>query len=297
MFEIRWRWNTTRSLAVLRRMGGKRIAPHLLRMRSADMLSVVFPQAQACLENIPGDREIPDHPLVFETVRDCLVEAMDAAGLTELMARLERGEIQVIAKDTVEPSVLCHELINANPYAFLDDAGLEDRRTRAVSLRRGLPADVATAADGGALDPAAIDAAEDEVRPVARDADELVDALAALWLVPAERIRGLGDGAARWIEQPAAAGRAVRLVWGAADGERAAWVATERLGAGLAALPDARVEPPTTLPAWATRYTAEDAVVRICAGQLDHRGPVSATQLAAELGLAVDRVVAALLAL
>src|SRR6185436_13974608 len=99
----------------------------------------VFPQAQACLENVPGDREIPDHPLVHETIRDCLVEAMDVAGLRELVGRIERGQVQVLARDTVEPSVLCHELINANPYAYLDDAPLEERRTRAVSMRRGLP--------------------------------------------------------------------------------------------------------------------------------------------------------------
>jgi ATP-dependent helicase Lhr and Lhr-like helicase len=296
MFEVRWRWNATRSLAVLRRIGGKKVAPHLLRMRAADMLSVVFPQAQACLENIPGDREIPDHPLVFETVRDCLVEAMDAVGLTEVMARLERGEIQVIAKDTVEPSVLCHELINANPYAYLDDAGLEDRRTRAVALRRGLPAEIASAPDGGALDPDAIATAEEEVRPVARDADELADALASLWLVPVEQLAQLCDGppaAARWITELVRGGRAVEVTWPGGS----AWVATERLGAALAAIPGLVVEPPTELPAWATRYTPEDAVIRIVAGQLDHRGPVSGATLAAELGLSVDAVVAALVAL
>src|SRR5574338_62014 len=141
MFEIRWRWNVTRSLTVLRRRAGKRVPPHLVKMRAADTLSVVFPQAQACAENIVGPREVPDHPLVFETIRDCLVEAMDVEGLRGLLERLERGEIQVLAKDTVEPSPLCHELINANPYAFLDDAPLEERRARAVQLRRGLPAE------------------------------------------------------------------------------------------------------------------------------------------------------------
>jgi ATP-dependent Lhr-like helicase len=332
MFEVRWRWNATRSLAVLRRMGGKRIAPHLLRMRTADMLSVVFPQAQACAENITGERIVPDHPLVFETIRDCLVEAMDAEGLTALMGRLERGEIQVLAKDTVEPSVLCHELVNANPYAYLDDAGLEDRRTRAVSLRRGLPA--AEADTTGALDPDAIATAEDEVRPVARDADELADVLQALWLVPAANVTGLGEHAARWISELAAAGRAVKVSWttatpahpeqastahpeqastahpeqALAEGERAsrdegerasreAWVATERLGALLAVVPGAITTPPTALPDWATRYAPEDAMVRIVAGQLDHRGPVTGAALAAELGLPVDAVVAALIAL
>src|SRR5262249_8985528 len=147
----RWRWNVTRALTVLRRKGGKKVPPHLVKMRAADTLSVVFPQAQACAENIAGPREVPDHPLVFETVRDCLVEAMDEVGLRELLEQLERGEIAVIARDTVEPSPLSHELINANPYAFLDDAPLEERRTRAVQLRRGLPAETVDAA--GALDP------------------------------------------------------------------------------------------------------------------------------------------------
>src|SRR6185295_2839981 len=183
MFEIRWRWNVTRSLTVLRRRAGKRVPPHLVKMRAADTLSVVFPAAVACGENIPGDREISDHPLVFETIRDCLVEAMDLAGLREMIERLERGEIQVIARDTVEPSPLSHELINANPYAFLDDAPLEERRTRAVALRRGLP-DMRHGSAGdealGTLDEAAIAAASEEVAPTVRDADELHDALLGL---------------------------------------------------------------------------------------------------------------------
>ncbi|MBZ0231985.1 MAG: DEAD/DEAH box helicase, partial [Deltaproteobacteria bacterium] len=156
MFEVRWRWNVTRALTVARRHGGKKVAPHLVRMRAADLLSVVFPQAQACLENIPGDREIPDHPLVFETIRDCLVEAMDGAGLTALCRSLEQGEIEVMARDTVEPSPLCHELLNANPYAFLDDAPLEERRTRAVSVRRGLPPELAETTGATSLSAAAI---------------------------------------------------------------------------------------------------------------------------------------------
>ncbi len=214
MFEIRWRWNVTRSLAVLRRRGDKKVPPHLIRMRSADLLSVVFPQAQACLENIPGDREIPDHPLVFETVRDCLVEAMDCEGLTELMGKLERGEIAVMGRDTVEPSPLCHELLNANPYAFLDDAPLEERRTRAVQLRRGLPAEVAESST--ALDPAAIALAVGESMPTVRDADELHDALLALWLVPAElasRLAPHGGDVERWLGELAQKGRATELSW------------------------------------------------------------------------------------
>ncbi len=196
MFEIRWRWNVTRSLAVLRRKNGKRVPPHLLKMRAADTLSVVFPHAQACPENLAGEREIPDYPLVFETIRDCLVEAMDCVGLQALIGGLERGEIQVMARDTVEPSPLSHELINANPYAYLDDAPLEERRTRAVQLRRGLPAVESEAGGAGVLDDDAILAASEEVAPTVRDADELHDALLALWLVPEGRGAGFAPGGA-----------------------------------------------------------------------------------------------------
>src|SRR5665647_899783 len=184
MFEIRWRWNVTRSLTVLRRRGGKKVPPQLVKMRAADALSVVFPHAVACGENITGPREIPDHPLVFETIRDCLVEAMDLEGLRGMIEGLESGAIQVLAKDTVEPSPLSHELINANPYAFLDDAPLEERRTRAVQLRRGLPQQTVSSSgidDVGALDEAAIAAASEEVTPTVRDIDELHDALLGLW--------------------------------------------------------------------------------------------------------------------
>ncbi|HEY0194599.1 MAG TPA: DEAD/DEAH box helicase, partial [Kofleriaceae bacterium] len=303
MFEIRWRWNVTRSLTVLRRRGGKKIAPHLIKMRAADTLSVVFPAAQACGENIVGDREIPDHPLVFETIRDCLVEAMDLAGLREMIERLERGEIQVLARDTVEPSPLSHELINANPYAFLDDAPLEERRTRAVQLRRGLPAKPGEEAMG-TLDEAAIAAAAEEVAPVVRDADELHDALLGLWLVPepmATRLAPDPQRVADWFVGLTSTGRACRMTW--IDPELpsrtvAAWVATERLGAVRAIIGDGTsCLPIIDTPAWSRVPEREAALVRICGAHLDHRGPVSARGLAAELGLGLGDVLGALLAL
>jgi ATP-dependent helicase Lhr and Lhr-like helicase len=304
MFEIRWRWNATRSLAVLRRRGDKKVPPHLIKMRSADLLSVVFPQAQACLENIPGDREIPDHPLVFETIRDCLVEAMDSHGFTELMGKLERGEIAVLGRDTVEPSPLSHELLNANPYAFLDDAPLEERRTRAVSLRRGLPVDVAEASP--ALDPAAISAAIAESMPTVRDADELHDALLALWLVPTALAEQLGSATSVWFATLAADGRATELCWStgsapALGSESApthrAWVATERLASALVLRPLAQLTPLIAPPSWAPALEPEAAMVKIVGGHLDHRGPMTAAALAADLGLATPEVHAALLAL
>ena len=307
MFEIRWRWNVTRSLTVLRRRGGKRVPPHLIKMRAADTLSVVFPAAQACGENIVGDREIPDHPLVFETIRDCLVEAMDLAGLRAMLERLERGEIQVIARDTVEPSPLSHELINANPYAFLDDAPLEERRTRAVQLRRGLPAQLAGDDAIGTLDEAAIALASDEVAPTVRDADELHDALLGLWLVPeplGERLGSPprpdapgGTDVRDWFAALTQSGRACRMHWPAGGRVVAAWVATERLGAVRAVLGDVECVPRIATPAWAAVLERDAAIVRIASAHLDHRGPVSARGLAHELGLPLADVVAALLAL
>jgi len=301
MFEIRWRWNVTRSLTVLRRKAGKRIPPHLIKMRAADTLSVVFPQAQACAENIVGPREVPDHPLVFETIRDCLVEAMDCEGLQGLLEQLERGEIRVLARDTVEPSPLSHELINANPYAFLDDAPLEERRTRAVQLRRGLPAE--TVEQHGALDADAIALAAEEVAPTVRDADELHDALLGLWLVPEAMGMALGDPI--WFDGLRATGRATRLVLTAGgsrgNGEsnnRAAWVATERLAAARAVFgDDVACDPPLATPSWSTPVEREAAIAKIVAAHLDHRGPVSTRALADELGLPIADVLGALLAL
>ncbi|HSN29470.1 MAG TPA: helicase-related protein, partial [Kofleriaceae bacterium] len=296
MFEIRWRWNVTRSLTVLRRKAGKRVPPHLVKMRAADTLSVVFPQAVACGENIVGPREVPDHPLVFETVRDCLVEAMDIEGLTELLQQLERGEIQVLARDTVEPSPLSHELINANPYAFLDDAPLEERRARAVQLRRGLPAETVEAS--GQLDDAAIAAAAEEVAPTVRDADELHDALLALWLVPEPLGESLSPGSRDWFDALAGSGRAARLRWEHEGIVHAAWVATDRLGAARAVLGElVEAQPMIATPAWAAKPAREEAVLRIVSAHLDHRGPVATRALASELGLPLGDVLAALLAL
>jgi ATP-dependent helicase Lhr and Lhr-like helicase len=290
MFEIRWRWNVTRSLTVLRRRAGKKIPPHLIKMRAADTLSVVFPQAQACAENIVGPREVPDHPLVFETIRDCLVEAMDCEGLQLVLEQLERGEIEVIARDTVEPSPLSHELLNANPYAFLDDAPLEERRTRAVQLRRGLPAE--TAESHGALDVAAIALAAEEVAPTVRDVDELHDALLGLWLVP--EAYGAAVAELAWFDALRASGRATRLTWG----EHAAWVATERLGAARAVLgADVAADPQLATPAWSTVPERDAAIVKIVGAHLDHRGPASTRGLADELGLPLGDVLGALIAL
>ena len=139
MFTTRWRWNASRSLALLRFVKGKKVPPQIQRMKAEDLLAAVFPDAIACQENLTGARaarQIPDHPLVKETLRDCLTEAMDLDGLTEVVRRIECGAIRCVAVDTPAPSVFSHEILNANPYAFLDDAPLEERRARAVEMRQ-----------------------------------------------------------------------------------------------------------------------------------------------------------------
>ncbi|GAB4566261.1 MAG: DEAD/DEAH box helicase [Haliangiales bacterium] len=311
MFEIRWRWNATRSLAVLRRTSGKKVAPHILRMRANDLLSVVFPQQQACLETVVGDREVPDHPLVAETVRDCLTEAMDIERLRALIGAIEQGEITVLGRDTVTPSPLCHELINANPFAFLDDAGLEDRRTRAVNLRRTMP----DQGDATALDDAAIRQAEDEARPVVRDIDELHDALLSLYLVPESQARHLAQGglaetasgvsaataSERLFEQLVAQQRATRLDYKLGERAYVAWVAAERVPLVQRAIADTSTRP--ALPPLPFAVSGLDEVepesidIKLIGAHLDYSGPRTGRALSTVLGLPSERVMAALYAL
>ena len=184
MFEVRWRWDTSRALAVLRFSGGRKVPPQIQRMRADDLLAAVFPDQAACQENIVGDIRIPDHPLVNETIKDCLHEAMDLDGLKQLIENIGSGALKTVAIDTPEPSPFSHEILNANPYAYLDDAPLEERRARAVQMRRTIGPDNAGV---GALDPAAIAEVAAESFPVARDAEELHDALLTLVVVPPVR--------------------------------------------------------------------------------------------------------------
>ena len=224
MFATRWRWNASRSLALLRFSNGKKVPPQIQRMKAEDLLAAVFPDAIACQDNMTGERErqIPDHPLVQETLRDCLTEAMDVEGLTHVLRRIETGAIHCVAIDTPAPSPFSHEILNANPYAFLDDAPLEERRARAVELRRTLPADMA--AEVGALDPGAIEAVVRESWPVVRDADELHDALLTLVWLPSKE----ASGWQQFMPELMHGGRAVELA--ATDGEDRipGWVAVEQ---------------------------------------------------------------------
>ncbi len=182
IFGTRWRWDANRSLALLRFQGGKRVPPQIQRMRSDDLLASVFPDVAACQENIVGDVQIPDHPLVKEVMKDVLTEAMDIEGVKELLRRMEDGRIRCIAVDTPVPSQFSHEILNANPYAYLDDAPLEERRARAVEMRRILPESVLE--EVGKLDPAAIEQVREEAWPDVRDADELHDVLHTLIAFP-----------------------------------------------------------------------------------------------------------------
>ncbi|WP_176736908.1 DEAD/DEAH box helicase [Oligoflexus tunisiensis] len=187
MFEIRWRWNATRALAVLRMKGGKRVPPHLQRYQSNDLLTAVFPQQTQCFEHRTGDLEIPDHPLVRQTVQDCLQEAMDCVRFEQILQNIAAGQVELLARDTREPSPFCYELIHANPYAFLDDAPLEERRIRALATRHRLEPQVFN--DLTALDPGALSQVVSDAWPLIRDPDELYDALKQLVFFPVDEIQ------------------------------------------------------------------------------------------------------------
>ncbi|MGH7606646.1 MAG: ATP-dependent DNA helicase, partial [Gemmatimonadales bacterium] len=220
VFGTRWRWNATRALAVLRFRGGRKVPTPLQRMDAEDLVAAVFPDQLACPENLAGDREIPDHPLVNQTIADCLVEAMDFPGLKRVLEGMEAGRYTLVARDTTEPSPLSHEVLNARPYAFLDDAPLEERRTRAVITRRGL--DVRTADEFGTLDADAIARVRDEAWPDPESADELHDALLVMGAIP---IADCGLRNAEWqgeFEELRRSGRATTL-------DDRLWVATERV--------------------------------------------------------------------
>jgi ATP-dependent Lhr-like helicase len=211
MFGVRWRWNVSRSLMLLRFRGGVKVPPPIQRMRAEDMLASVFPDQVACAENLTGPPRIPDHPLVNETISNCMREAMDIEGLKRVLEGLENGTIRRVAVENAMPSVFSHEILNANPYAFLDDAPLEERRARAVQLRSTSRTEVAN----GILDPAAIDQVANEVWPDPRNVDEVHDALLTFIKGPAVPEWSV------WFEELRNAGRAFYVLPGF-------WVATER---------------------------------------------------------------------
>jgi ATP-dependent helicase Lhr and Lhr-like helicase len=296
VFETRWRWNATLSLAVPRRRGGRKVAPQVQRMLAADLLASVFPDAAACLENIPGDREIPDHPLVSQTVRDCLEEAMDLEGLRAVLARIHRGDVTLVARDTPEPSVFAHEILNAKPYAFLDDAPLEERRSHAVQTRRAT--DIQGAGDLQGLGAEAIERVREEERPDPQRPDELHDALMTVGFLSE---RELEPPAESLLASLADERRACRATLPAAvDDSRdlRIVVAAERLPELLAVHPDARLEPSIEAPASRNRpWERDGAIAGLLRGRLCMVGPATAHALASSLGISIHEAEAALLAL
>ena len=296
VFGTSWRWNATRSLAVLRHAGGRKVPPPLQRMRSDDLLAAVFPAQVACQDNAPGgDIPVPDHPLIFETLRDCLTEAADLEGLQWVLGAIERGDIEVRARDTVQPSVFAHQILNAMPYAFLDDAPLEERRARAVSLRRALPED---ARDLGRLDPMAIEAESMNAWPRARDADELHDALLILGVLTEEDLAGWPwDLSQEQLEAALgsleAGGRAIRLRL--RDGITG-WISAERALLAQAVYPGSIVGQPPPDPGSEDReLTREEAVLELVRGRVECLGPFTAGEMTKALGLREREVSACLL--
>ena len=289
MFQVRWRWNITRALAVLRHQGGKKVPPPLQRFRADDLLSAVFPASTQCLEHIVGDIELPDHPIVNQTVYDCFHEAMDFERWLDVLRDIAAGHIELVSRDTREPSPFSYEILNANPYAFLDDAPLEERRARAVATRRTL--DVDALRDLARLDPAAIAQVRAEAWPVVRNADELHDALLVMIVLPAME----GEPWQLHFERLCRDGRAtlVRLPAGPSF-----WIAAESWPLVETLYPDAAAHPMFELPTELRIETSTtEATLALVRGRTECHGPLTATQIAADLALRPSAVEAALEAL
>ena len=298
LFATRWRWNATISLAVPRNRNGSKVPPPLQRMQADDLMAAAFPDAAACLDNIPGDREIPDHPLVNQSLRDCLEEAMDIHGLSAVLDAIHGDALTLVSRDTPEPSPFADEVVNARPYAFVDDAPLEERRAHAVQARR--PAEPGAA--HGSLDASAIARAVDEARPDPRDAEELHDALLTAGFLRED------EASAALMDVLASHARATRAVVGPVppfdmpqDGpakpDAVIWVAAERLPEIMAVHPTIRLDPVIAPPlsragrAW----TREEAIASLLQGRMAFIGPVTAPVLAASLGVAAVDADSALL--
>jgi ATP-dependent Lhr-like helicase len=292
MFTNRWRWNATRALALARFSGGKKIPVALQRMRAEDLLAAVFPEQVMCQDNRSGPVELPDHPLVKETMGDCLHEAMDLDGLKEILTRIESGAIETYAIDTPSPSPMAHEILNANPYAFLDDAPLEERRARAVSLRR---TDPWLGREFGQLDAAAIDEVRRQAWPEVRNADELHELLLGVCLLPV----GLRPEWRSFAEALIHSRRAAVASWDASAGEFRAYVAAERSDLARKALGAISLIPPIELPLGFQESAAseDEALQKIVQGWLEVSGPINALGLSSRLGIAVQKIDMALVAL
>ena len=298
LFTTRWRWDAGRALALLRFRGGKKVPPQIQRMRADDLLAAVFPEALACQENIPGEITISDHPLIREVMKDALTEALDIEGLQRVLTQMAEGQITCLAVDTPLPSQFSHEILNANPYAYLDDAPLEERRARAVEMRRVLPETVLS--DIGRLDPAAIAEVRDEAWPDVRDAEELHDALLTLIAFPAppesaanessnplrEKLQQSGAAWSAYFDELVSSRRATQ----ARVRNAAYWVASERAQTFSQIFPTAQFAPEPPSLASAAVWSPDDQRLAMLAGWMAHSGPVTRTMLASVLGLPASEV-------
>ena len=289
LWGTRWRWNATRALAILRHSGGRKVPAPLVRMRSDDLLAAVFPAQVACQDNaMPGDIEVPDHPLVFETMRDCLTEAMDVEGCKELLGGIGDGSIEIFGRDTVQPSAFSHQILNAAPYAFLDDAPLEERRARAVSLRRALPED---SRDLSALDPSAIQRETANAWPRMRHADELHDALLVLGVLPestalASAVEDDMGPIEQWFESLVASDRAYRIK----TGDAVYWTAAERLSLLNPIYPDAVIDPSPPQNLLEADSDREENIYSVLRGWVECSGPLTVAEVVQSLGIPGDDI-------
>lgn len=284
MFQTRWRWNATRALAMLRSRGGKRVPPAFQRMDADDLLAVIFPDQQACLENIAGDREVPDHLLVHQTIDDCLHEFMDLDGLIRLLQAIQNGSVRTLAVDLPEPSPLAHEILSAKPYAFLDDAPLEERRTQAVTLRRGL--DPAHYQGAGYLDVDVIDLVRAQARPDGGSAEEVHEALQLLGAMTAADAECAQPEWQAAFAELVAAGRAGVLRHQGPQGERDLYVAAENLPCWKAALTRILDLPKLTPPARERQvdWSPEAARLALLRRRLEICGPTNISAMAELFG-------------
>lgn len=277
LFTTRWRWDATRALALVRFQHGKKVPPHLQRMRSEDLLAAVFPDAAACQDNLAGeDIQLPDHPLINETMKDALTEALDVEGLISVLNNITTGTIKCIAIDTPLPSTFSHEIINANPYAFLDDAPLEERRARAVEMRRILPESVLNTV--GKLDATIISEVQKQIWPDIRNEDELHDMLQTVIALPLDihldETRTIQSHWPSLFDQLAATGR----VYHATYQNKNFWLAAEKIIPFLTIYPEAKLsQRDTSLPH--EKSTDQDMLLKMLQGWMHYLGPITIAEL------------------
>ena len=307
LFQVRWRWNVTRSLLVQRMNNGKKVPPALQRFRADDLLTAVFPKLTGCQEEHTGDHELPDHPLTHQTMHDCLHEALDLEGLLNVLREIEHGEVQLIPRDTREPSPFSYELLNANPYAFLDGGEIQERRVQAVSQRRSLT--IESVEDLGRLDESAIQQVIQEAAPLVRNADELHDLLMSRICLPLEETKGWE----LWYEELQRTGRATTLILSSDDdsnslseldngsvsnSDRQFHVPTERLPAAEVIFPHAAHSPSVTVPETVPQtWDIIEARTMYVRGCIETCGPITAEKLASRLALTVSQTFATLVGL